>query len=562
MSFFTNIESRNELADYLNIKRKHLTYILYVKNTSNLYTSFEIPKKNGGFRHINSPHKTLKTVQRKLADAIWKHQLYVWKMKNIRPNISHAFEQGKSIITNSSVHKNKRYVLNMDLENYFDTFHFGRVRGFFTENIDFKLPVEVATVIAQITCYNGCLPQGAPSSPIITNLIGQILDRVILKKAKDFKLDYTRYADDLTFSTNKKDFPTYYHIFIQKITKEIERAGFKINNKKTRLQYKDSKQVVTGLTVNKKVNVDKYFYKATRSMAYELYKDGVFSINGIEGNKRQLEGRFAFIYQLVKHNYYLQHDQSNYDKNYFHHLNSREEQYRRFLFFEYFFANDNPIIITEGKTDIAYIKAALKNLYTSYPNLISKSKDSDFKFKITFLRRTERLAHLFGIFQDGADAMKNIYNYYTGKHELPNYLEYFTRLSASKPKHPVILLFDNELISDKPLKTFINHVKMQRENINAFTQELGMNIISNLYVLTNPLVKDKEECEIEDLFDDEILLHTIGGRKFTRENKYEKSQFYGKNIFSKYISSNYNNIDFTNFKPLLNKINDTIANHT
>jgi RNA-directed DNA polymerase len=563
MSDFKNISSRNELADYLKIERSYLAYILYVKKTDNLYTSFEISKKNGGFRQINSPEKSLMNIQKRLADAIWMHQLYVWKIKNVRPNISHAFEKKKSIITNAAVHKNKRFILNIDLENYFDSFHFGRVRGFFAGNSDFKLPVDVATVIAQIACYNGRLPQGSPSSPIITNLIGQILDRRLLRIAKEYKMDYTRYADDLTFSTNRNNFTTYYSLLVQELTKEIMNTGFEVNNNKTRLQYKDSRQVVTGLTVNKKVNVNKNFYKTTRAMAFSLYKNGVFHINGTEGNKHQLEGRFAFIDQLVRYNKEQHHDQSNEGKKPFYKLNGKEEQYRRFLFYSYFFANDKPIIITEGKTDVAYLKAALRKLYASYPRLISKSKGSGFNFKVTFLKRTDRLAHLFGFFQDGADAMKNIYNYYTGtgKNGLPNYLEYFTKLSSSKPKCPVILLFDNELISNKPLKTFSNYIKKQCANIGDLPQELGINIMSNLFLHTNPLVKGMGECELEDLFDDKTLAHTIGGKRFSREDDYEKSRFYGKYLFSKYISSKYKNIDFTNFIPLLNKINDTVENY-
>lgn len=80
----------------------------------------------------------------------------------------------------------------MDLENFFDSFHFGRVRGYFQKNNYYKLPFEVATIIAQLTCFHGKLPQGAPTSPIITNLICNIFDLRIIKLAKKYKLDYTR----------------------------------------------------------------------------------------------------------------------------------------------------------------------------------------------------------------------------------------------------------------------------------------------------------------------------------------------------------------------------------
>ena len=150
MREFYDIKTRNELADFLNVPRKHLSYLLYVKGINNLYTSFEIHKKNGGIRKINAPSEELKDIQRKLAEALYKHKRKKRKKKN---NISHAFEKNKSIITNAKIHRNKRLVLNIDLENFFESIHFGRVRGFFIKNNNFSLPIEVATVIAQISCY-------------------------------------------------------------------------------------------------------------------------------------------------------------------------------------------------------------------------------------------------------------------------------------------------------------------------------------------------------------------------------------------------------------------------
>ncbi|EDE2201483.1 RNA-directed DNA polymerase, partial [Listeria monocytogenes] len=200
MKTLKNIEDRKDLADYLNIPIKRLTYILYIKRTENLYYSFEIPKKSGGVRNIDAPKSELKALQKKLATSLTKYQEILQKSKRKAPNISHGFEKGKSIISNAKIHRNKKIVYNLDLENFFESFHFGRVRGFFEKNKDFELSTEVATIIAQLSCFNGALPQGAPSSPIITNFICRIMDMRILKLAKNYKLDYTRYADDLTFS--------------------------------------------------------------------------------------------------------------------------------------------------------------------------------------------------------------------------------------------------------------------------------------------------------------------------------------------------------------------------
>ena len=559
---FNTIETRDELADFLGIPRKALTYILYIKHIETMYTSFSIPKKSGGERTINAPDDDLKSLQKKLANALWKHQKRVWKIRNIQPNISHAFEENKSILTNAKIHRNKRFVLNVDLENFFDSFHFGRVRGFFEKNSDLKLPIEVATVIAQIACYKGSLPQGAPCSPIITNMICQVLDMRILKLAKKYKLDYTRYADDLTFSTNDKHFLSNHPLFMETLTDEIKRAGFKINESKTRLLFRDSRQEVTGLIVNQKINVDRRYYKDTRSMANTLYSTGSFEINGIEATSNQLEGRFSFINQIEKYNNINDSKAPAPKKPHgFRVLSGKEEQYRKFLFYKYFIANDKPLVITEGKTDITYIKSALKNLHNKYPSLVTKDDENSFKFGLSFLNRTERLLYLFGLSLDGADTLKTIFNFYTGKENLPNYLKCFKETFEIHPNKPVILIFDNEINNkDKPLCKFANYIGMNPATKAALSTNLYAHISDNLYLLTNPIINGQTESEIEDLFDNKTLSHTIDGRSFSRK---DEKGCYGKETFSKHIAGNYKTIDFSHFEPLLNSlcmINDSYAN--
>lgn len=194
------------------------------------------------------------------------------------------------------------------------------------------MPEEVATVIAQLTCYKGSLPQGAPTSPIISNYICNILDLRIIKLAKKYKMNYTRYADDLTFSTNDKHYVDNQDEFYIKLKKEVEKAGFRINEKKTRVSYKDSRQEVTGVVVNEKISVNREYYKKTRAMADHLYRNGEFLIDGEKGSIYQLEGRFDFINQAERFdNKYFKRKRNFYD------LNAREKQYKKFLFYKYFF---------------------------------------------------------------------------------------------------------------------------------------------------------------------------------------------------------------------------------
>ena len=557
MEMFNGIKTRNDLADYLRVPRSKLTHILYVKTVDSYYQVFEIPKKNGEKRIISAPSGDLKDIQAKLALALWNYQSELQKSKSTRVNISHAFEKEKSIITNAKVHRNKRYVLNIDLKDFFDSFHFGRVMGFFEKNKSYLFPHEVAVVIAQIACFEGKLPQGAPSSPIITNLICQILDMHILKVAKSYRLDYTRYADDLTFSTNWAGFLDAHSSFLNELSSVITKAGFSINHKKTRLLFRDSRQEVTGLVVNKKLDVNRKYVKQTRAMAHSLYTTGAFSIDGVEGTINQLEGRFSFIDQLVHYNNKL--DEAKHDS---YHLCRREKDYRAFLFYKYFFANQNPVIITEGKTDIRYLQAALKSQYQKYPNLITKTDDGTFSFKISFFHRAKRWKYFFGVGLDGADAEKNLYRYFTGQQGCENYYKYFTEKCCSVQKAPVVFMFDNETESKRPLNRFFGeNSQISAEDKKALQDTLFLQLQkdSKTFLLTNPLVGGKRESEIEDLFSPDLLSVELGGKHFCRKDSYDTDKYFGKDIFSDYVLSHYKTIDFSGFSSLLNALNSIVV---
>ena len=547
---FNEIKTRNDLAIFLDIPLKKLTYILYVKKPSNYYNSFTINKKNGAARTINAPTGDLKQIQIKFAQSLYEFKKSINEQSKIKTNISHGFEKNKNILTNAKNHVNKKFIINIDLEDFFDSFHFGRVRGYFEKNKHINLPVEVATIIAQLTCYEGKLAQGAPTSPIITNMICEILDQRLIHLAKEFKLYYTRYADDLTFSTNDKMILDKYDLFLNRIKSEIIKFGLSINNKKTRLTYNSSRQEVTGLIVNKKINIEKEYYKKTRAMADNLYKYGEFTVKEERGTIKQLEGRFSFINQIDKFNntHNKEKKTNNKDKIKFWELNAREKEYQKFLFYKYFYLSQRPMIVTEGKTDSIYIKAALKNLYKEYPKLIEK-KEGKFSFKISFFKRTNRMKYFFNIHHNGADTLINIYNFYTGSNNFPNYYEYLKAKNGEINQNPIFILFDNEQNKNgKPLQKI-------KQNIGIKDKIVGSRQIEgNLYILTNPLVKGLAECEIEDLFDDAVLNVELNNKLFSREDKFDNKEFFGKKFFADYINRNYRKINFDSFRPLLDEM--------
>ena len=651
MNKLNQLKTKDDLAKLLGFKNaRYINYLLYNIQIANLYNSFTIPKKNGGERIIHAPKKELKFLQKKLANVLWECYLESIesksKGKNFKtPVLSHAFEKGKSIITNSQIHRNKKYILNIDLKNFFDSFNFGRVRGFFIKDRDFAVTPEIATVIEQIACYQDKLPQGAPSSPIITNLITRILDYRIVKIAKKYRFTYSRYADDMTFSTNRELNSNKLRAskeldnFLTELEKVIISSGFEINPKKTRLSNNMQRQEVTGLVVNKKINVKREYIKNTRAMAFQLYKDGAFEIDKKPGTLNQLTGRFAFIFQIEQYNNYLLYKksliQNNLDSQKYllgrnllkkseskyywkyifynkdlqkellhntkHHtynlptefysigkeekkiymslFNSREKEYKKFLFYKYFFGNNKPIIVTEGKTDPRYIKAALKNLYQNYPELIEKDGD-DFIFKIEFLNRSNTVEYLFNI-PEGGEGLKYWYNYFSNKEKFqmdskekllyPNYIEYFQKLTTREPQHPTIFLFDNEPNNRKkddkaPLFLFASHARdleidsgnleqARRGSSNRITKK------GSLYIMATPLLPDMNNgnsSDIEDLLLSRQKAPILKRKTFSKK---EDPNFYGKEIFSKHVLKNYTKFDFTEFIPLLDGIRNNISDY-
>ena len=675
MTKFNQLQTKDDFAKLLGFKNaRYINYLLYNVQTDNLYTTFTIPKKNGGERVIHAPSKELKFLQKKLANILWECYLESLesksKDKNFKtPVLSHAFEKGKSIITNSQMHRNKKYILNIDLKNFFDSFNFGRVRGFFIKDRDFAVSPEIATVIAQIACYQGKLPQGAPSSPIITNLITRILDYRIVKIAKKYRFIYSRYADDMTFSTNRELNSNKLRAskeldnFLTELEEVIISSGFEINPNKTRLSNNMQRQEVTGLVVNKKINVKREYIKNTRAMAFQLYKDGAFEIDKKPGTVNQLTGRFAFIFQIDQYNNYLLYKksliQNNLDsqkyllgrnsskkseskyywkyifynkdlrkelfdnkkhntynlptefysigkeqkKTYMSLFNSREKEYKKFLFYKYFFGNDKPIIVTEGKTDPRYIKAALKKLYRKYPELIEKV-GNNFVFKIEFLNHTNTIEYLFNV-PEGGEGFKYWYNYFSdksyyndeGKKKFfaldpeerilyANYITYFQQLTDNIPNYPTIFLFDNEPNNrngkDKsPLFLFANHAKdlMNPQNKDSKTSKSLESKISDnlekirrekpcrinkngsLYIMATPLVSSKNDgnfSDIEDLLLSRKLPPILKGKTFSKSGG---DNHYGKEILSKHVLKNYEKFDFTEFIPLLDGIRDNILDY-
>ncbi|HUH73534.1 MAG TPA: reverse transcriptase family protein [Chitinophagales bacterium] len=260
------------------------------------YYQYYIPKKKGGKREILAPEFNLKLIQRCLNDFLQSYYLCI-KPKEvygfiIRPDY---IDTRCNIVENARKHVGKKQVLNIDLKDFFPSITAKRVRDLFVSPY-FNFNENIAIALTLLTTYQGKLPTGAPTSPVISNFICIQLDSDLRAFCQENNLTYTRYADDLTFSS---DLPISSDQTLD-IINIIRKNHFGINDKKLRLKSPKSRQIVTGLTVNEKVNVDRKLLKKVRAMLHD------FGINGLElasqrhfkNPKKYQDYKILFIYRL------------------------------------------------------------------------------------------------------------------------------------------------------------------------------------------------------------------------------------------------------------------------
>ena len=555
-------KNRSELAELLGFKASALTSIVYRTPAQHKYTTFYIPKKSGGVRTIKAPTPKLKKLQTHLAHLLYACLAEIENGRDATP-VAYGFRETGSISANAKNHKRRRYVLNLDLEDFFPTFNFGRVRGFFLKDRAFALQEVVATTIAQIACDGVALPQGSPCSPVISELIGQILDLRLLRFAKKHGARYSRYADDITFSTNQKSVPlalaqqdasdlSKWTLGIDLVQK-IEGAGFKINSAKTRVQYRGSRQMVTGLVVNEKANIRSEYYRKARAMCDSLFQTGKYyksvtpSEDTNEEPKPDLTESLNPLEGILSHIYYVTQCEEGRSV-----ADQRKEPrairhlYRRFLFYKYCIAPKAPLIVTEGKTDSIYLREAIKRRSGFHPQL-GQPRNGSFEFAVQFYNYRGQ-AHEIMDLGGGSGDLKSI----------P--LDYLRTLNAShrgrksikhKPMaYPVILVVDND-DGLSPIAATVK--KVFGTSIGLETDSEHYHLIENLYLVKTP--EGKSRSCIEDLFQDETKKLRLKGKSFSAKTTIDPTTEYGKEVFAmSVVKPNADAIDFSGFDPLLERI--------
>ncbi|MDB5312464.1 MAG: hypothetical protein JWO38_6666 [Gemmataceae bacterium] len=282
-------------------------FLLATDHNDGPYTTYTVPKRDGSDRKICAPKRQLKWVQRQ----ILRHVL-----SPVRPHpAAHGFVTGRSTVSNATPHTGAAVVVKFDLKDFFPTMHYFRVMGLFASlgypvgNCLFGTDDEsnqIAPVLARLCCYtptpdrwgSAVLPQGAPTSPAISNLVCRRLDARLAGLAGRNSGTYTRYADDLTFSFRSAD-GLKLGRFRWWVDQVCQQEGFTLNQGKFRVIRASQRQVVTGIVVNAGLRVPRELRRAYRAMLHNCRKNGVDA--EARGNPRfreYLRGFAAYLHMV------------------------------------------------------------------------------------------------------------------------------------------------------------------------------------------------------------------------------------------------------------------------
>lgn len=269
----------NVIDDY----KEQIKIILHDKN--NFYRTFSIPKKNGGRRIISEPYTLLKDIQRALCKEIFYPKSYLIH------KCAYAYVPYKAMKNCVTNHSGKSIVMRVDIKNFFGSVTKKHIRDSLL--YAFRMKEETADIIAELCTLNDVLPQGAVTSPIISNFVCRILDRRIYLYCQQHNIEYSRYADDLIFSG---DFDTTDLIqYVEWALRDY--YGFKINYDKLKIMKKHQRQIVLGVLVNDKCRLTKEKRRQMRQILHYIKKYGVKDC--LEYTGHSLESLIGYVNYAV-----------------------------------------------------------------------------------------------------------------------------------------------------------------------------------------------------------------------------------------------------------------------
>ena len=258
MGLFSFFKSKgknlNELARRLDLKVSDLEHLRPD------YRHFTIPKRGGGHRQILAPADDLKRFQRRLLKRV---------LNRLRAHpTARGFERGQSIVTNALPHADKAVVVRMDLKDFFPSTGTDRILDYFKA---IGWDQKTSDLLTRLCTKDGGLPQGAPTSPRLSNLVNFQLDVRLNAVARRRVADYTRYADDLTFSF-VEDRPEDIHLLIRLVKSVLSQYGYRLHHgKKLNIRRRHDQQLVTGLTVNQGVRLPRKTRRWLRAVEHRTF---------------------------------------------------------------------------------------------------------------------------------------------------------------------------------------------------------------------------------------------------------------------------------------------------
>jgi hypothetical protein len=289
------LNTRDDVARLLELPAGELSRFMRAgAGPGSGYVEFERPKRTGGVRVIAAPREPLRSAQRRLLDLMLsKVEVHV---------AAQGFVRGRSIVSNAQLHTGAALVAKVDLEDFFPTVHYRRVRGLF-HSLGYN--DEVSSALAGLTTWRptledgtvawpGVLPQGAPTSPAIANLVCRRLDRRLTALALRYGATYSRYADDLTFSFPK--LPDNVGRVLWWVNSICHQEGFFEHTRKRRLMRPSGRMAVTGLTVNQRVSISREDRRRFKAILANCKKHGLASQARGKANFRAwVHGYAAFV---------------------------------------------------------------------------------------------------------------------------------------------------------------------------------------------------------------------------------------------------------------------------
>jgi retron-type reverse transcriptase len=249
------------------------------------YIIHKVPKRDGSFRVIAEPNPELKRRQHNILRWLNKRGIKAGKY-------AHGFVRGRSIVTHAARHVGKRVIVKLDIENFFGTTNKGMLYRALRQE---KLSQDNIDEILTVCLLNGFLPQGAPTSPLLANLVMKRIDGRLAGLAASYHATYSRYADDLCFSSNE---PSLNEI-IPAVDNIIHNSGYKLKRSKTRVIRRSKRQIITGCVVNRELNVPRELRRRIRAQLHNLKQQLIVSGSIDEGVLAQAKGMTAY-FQSVK----------------------------------------------------------------------------------------------------------------------------------------------------------------------------------------------------------------------------------------------------------------------